>query len=65
MEEVSDALGDKIKIVKVNVDEAQSIEQQYGVMSIPTVYLFDAGSKMSKFVGVKSKEEIIDFIENA
>ena len=33
--------------------------------SIPTVYLFDAGSKMSKFVGVKSKEEIIDFIENA
>ena len=65
MEEVSDALGDKIKIVKVNVDEAQSIAQQYGVMSIPTVYLFDAGSKMSKFVGVKSKGEIIDFIENA
>ena len=35
LEEVADALGDRIKIVKVNVDEAQGLAQQYGVMSIP------------------------------
>lgn len=64
LEEVSDTL-DKVKVVKVNVDEAQGLAQQYGVMSIPTVYLFDGGAKMEKFVGVKSKEEIIDFIEHA
>lgn len=64
MEEVDDTL-DKVKIVKVNVDEAQSLAQKYGVMSIPTVYLFDGGAKMGKFVGVKTKEEIIDFVEHA
>ncbi|MDL2237769.1 thioredoxin family protein [Christensenellaceae bacterium OttesenSCG-928-K19] len=52
-------------MVKVNVDEAQSLAQQYGVMSIPTVYLFDGGMKAGKFVGVKSKEDVIDFIQNA
>ncbi|MEF9990343.1 MAG: thioredoxin [Christensenellaceae bacterium] len=65
LEEVDAQIGEKIKIVKINVDEAQAIAQEYGVMSIPTVYLFDGGTKMSKFVGVKSKEEIIDFIEHA
>ena len=54
-----------LKIVKVNVDEAQNLAKEYGVMSIPTVYLFDGGAKMGRFVGVKSKEELIDFIENA
>lgn len=64
MDEVDAAIGDRVKIVKVNVDEAQSLAQQYGVMSIPTVYLFDGGAKMGHFVGVKSKEQIIDFVEN-
>ncbi|WP_066646476.1 thioredoxin [Christensenella timonensis] len=54
-----------LKIVKVNVDEAQNLAKEYGVMSIPTVYLFDGGAKMGRFVGVKSKEEIVDFVENA
>ncbi len=64
LEEVAEALPN-ITVVKINVDENQNIAQEYGVMSIPTVYLFDGGAKMSKFVGVKNKEQIIDFIENA
>ncbi|MGI6153501.1 MAG: thioredoxin [Christensenellaceae bacterium] len=64
LEEISEEM-DNIKIVKVNVDEAQNLAQEYGVMSIPTVYLFDGGAKMGRFVGVKSKEEIEDFIMNA
>lgn len=63
LEEVSDELP-KLKVAKVNVDEAKTLAQQYGVMSIPTVYLFDGGMNVGKFVGVKSKEEIIDFIQN-
>lgn len=64
LEEVAAEM-DHIKIVKINVDEAQSLAQQYGVMSIPTVYLFDGGAKMDKFVGVKTKEEIEDFVQHA
>lgn len=64
LEEVGEALPE-LKIVKVNVDENQALATQYGVMSIPTVYLFDGGMNAGKFVGVKAKEEIIDFIQNA
>lgn len=64
LEEVGDEI-DNLKIVKVNVDESQALAQQYGVMSIPTVYLFDGGMKAGKFVGVKSKEDVMDFILNA
>ena len=54
-----------LTIVKINVDSAQALSQQYGVMSIPTVYLFDGGMNVGRFVGVKSKEEIIDFVQNS
>lgn len=63
LEQVAETLPN-VKIVKVNVDENQQLAQKYGVMSIPTVYLFDGGMNAGKFVGVKSKEEIIDFIQN-
>lgn len=64
LEEVGDEL-DKLKIVKINTDENQNLSKEYGVMSIPTVYLFDGGMPAGKFVGVKTKEEIIDFVQNA
>lgn len=64
LEEVDETLPN-LTIVKVNVDENQALAQQYGVMSIPTVYLFDGGMNAGKFVGVKSKEDIIDFVQNA
>ncbi len=62
LEEVAEQLGDEVKIVKINVDEAQNIAQTYGVMSIPTVYLFDSGAKINRFVGVQPKEQIVDFV---
>ena len=64
LEEISAEVSN-LKVVKVNVDEAQNIAQKYGVMSIPTVYLFNGGVNAGKFVGVKPKDEIIDFINNA
>lgn len=51
-----------IKIVKVNVDEAQEISKAYGVMSIPTLIHFRNGKLISKKVGLCSKESIIEMI---
>lgn len=64
LEDVAQALPD-LKVVKINTDDAQSLSQEYGVMSIPTVYLFSDGMKVNKFVGVKSKNEIMQFVESA
>jgi len=40
IDELTEELSDKVKVVKVNVDEAQDIASQYGIMSIPTMVLF-------------------------
>lgn len=51
-----------VKIVKVNVDEAEKVAQQFGIMSIPTIIIFKNGKEVSKKVGLCSKEEIMDMI---
>lgn len=59
-EEVTDA-----KICKVNVDEEMELAQQFKVVSIPTLAVFKNGELAAKDVGVKSKEEVLDFLKNA
>jgi thioredoxin 1 len=59
-EEVTDA-----KICKVNVDEEMELAQQFKVVSIPTLAVFKNGELAAKDVGVKSKEEVLEFLKNA
>ena len=51
-----------VKIVKVNVDEAQNISKSFGVMSIPTLIHFRNGQIISKKVGLCSKDDIVEMI---
>ncbi len=48
----------KILVGKVNVDDNQSLAEQYGVMSIPTICLFVKGQPVMRLVGFRSKKEI-------
>lgn len=43
---------------KLNVDNAQDIAMEYGIMSIPTLLIFEKGEKKNQFVGFMSKEEL-------
>ncbi len=45
----------KIKVGKLNIDDAQNIAAKYGVMSIPTVILFKDGVAVEKKVGLSTK----------
>ena len=58
LEEIND-----IDILKVNVDLFQDISNKYGVMSIPTLIIFDGGSEIKKSIGFKTKEELEEFIK--
>lgn len=49
---------DKIKIVKVNVDESRGIAQRYSVMSLPTMMLFKNGEQIEKAMGFMPKAVI-------
>lgn len=48
----------RVKVGKVNVDEAQATAQRYGVMSIPTLVLFRGGKAVDQIVGAVPKENI-------
>ena len=48
----------EIKVCKVNVDEEPSLAQQYNVMSIPMLLVFENGSIKQKSIGVISKSQI-------
>lgn len=58
LEEIND-----IDILKVNVDLFQNISNKYGVMSIPTLIIFDKGNEIKKSIGFKTKEELFEFIK--
>jgi len=46
-----------VKVVKVNVDENQDLAARYGIMSIPTVMLFEGGSVKQQVVGARSQKD--------
>ena len=63
LEELADKYADKIKVVKVNVDEEESIAVKFGIASIPTVIFFKNGQTAASFVGLRSASEIEKMIE--
>lgn len=63
LEEVADAYAGKLKIVKVDIDEAIELAQKYRVMSIPTIKLFTGDEEpRATFVGAMSQEELEDWL---
>ncbi|WP_438448862.1 thioredoxin [Gorillibacterium sp. sgz5001074] len=58
LEELDQTAGDKVKIVKINVDENPETAGQFNVMSIPTMILFKDGVPVDKTVGLKSREAL-------
>ncbi len=59
VEEVAQAMGEKAKIGKLNVDENPMAAQNFGVMSIPTIMIFKNGAVVKQFIGVQSKETLL------
>ena len=49
---------DKVKLVKVNIDEEQGLSIKYGVMSIPTMILFRDGEPAAAAVGAQPKSAL-------
>jgi len=55
----------KIKAVKINIDSARNLASKYQVMSIPTMILFKNGEKFGVKIGLRSKSEIEEWINQA
>lgn len=59
LKEVKSQLGDKIRILKIDVDKNQAIAQKHQVQSIPTVMIFKKGQVVFKQPGVMQAAQII------
>jgi len=63
LEKVVNTYGGAVRMVKVNVDENQSLAGQMGVQSIPAVFAFKDGQPVDGFMGALAESEIKAFIE--
>jgi len=64
LEQVSEAIGEKAVVGKLNVDEAGDVAQKFGVMSIPTLIIFKDGKPAKQFVGVQMKDSLLADLTN-
>jgi thioredoxin 1 len=65
LEEISASLGEKVKIVKLNVDENPGVAAKYGIMSIPTLMIFKNGEMASRQVGAAPKQKLEQWVTAA
>jgi thioredoxin 1 len=65
IEELAQEFQGKVRFAKVNVDEARSIAQQFGIRGIPTLILFQNGKKVNELVGNQPKEKIKGLLTSA
>ena len=58
LEEISEEMKDKLKVVKVNVDENPTVSQSYSIRSIPALMIFKNGVKVSEKMGAIPKSAL-------
>jgi thioredoxin 1 len=59
LEEIDATHGDKLTIAKLNVDENPRIASDYGIVSIPTLNVFQGGKVVKQIIGAKPKAALL------
>ena len=65
LEEIAGSLGEKVKIVKLNVDENPQTAAKYNIQSIPTLLIFKNGDMSSRQIGAAPKQKLEQWITTA
>lgn len=63
LEDLANELGDKVSIVKVNIDESPEAPGKYGVRGIPTMIMFKNGEPVATKVGSVPKSQLKEWID--
>ena len=59
LEKISDEYQEKVRVVKLNIDDSPGVASKYGIMSIPTIALFIDGDVKAQVVGARPKDDIV------
>ena len=62
LKQVKDTLGERVSIIKIDVDKNQALAAKYQVRGVPTMMLFKNGKQVWRQSGVLQKDEIINII---
>jgi thioredoxin 1 len=65
VEELAETYKGRVKVGKINIDDNPKTATAYGVMSIPTLILFNKGAIMDKLIGLSPKERLEGLIKKA
>jgi thioredoxin 1 len=63
VQEIADEYADRAKICKLNTDEARDSAMEFGISAIPTLILFKDGQVQKKWVGLTSKKNLAEAID--
>jgi thioredoxin 1 len=63
LEEIADEYGEQIQVSKLNIDENPQIPATLGVMSIPTMIVFQGGQEKKRIVGARPKAAMLHELE--
>lgn len=63
IDEAAENYAGKLKVAKLNIDEAQELAGTHGVMSIPTIIFFKNGEKVEENTGALDKEQLDELIQ--
>ena len=63
LDEAADDYSDRMKVVKLNIDENPNTPNKYGIRSIPTLMLFKDGAVQAQKLGAMSKSQLTEFLE--
>ncbi len=64
LEALAEEFGDKVKIVKLNIDDNQAVAAQFGVRSIPTLMMFKDGKAVATQVGALPQNQLAAFVQS-
>ena len=62
LEKIVMQMNGQVKLTKIDIDKNQSLAQQMQIQSVPTVLAFFEGKPINGFTGIKSEEEVLNFL---
>jgi thioredoxin 1 len=62
LKEVANELGDRIKVIKIDVDQNSEIAGRYNIQSVPTLIVFKNGKQIWRQSGVVSKNQLYNVL---
>jgi len=64
LKQVADELGERVKVIKIDVDQNPIIAKRYQIQSVPTLMIFKNGEIKHKQAGVHSKAQLMNILTN-